>query len=130
MGKTEYLNMRLDGERKAKFWNFCAGTGMNASAVITLLAKKCVAEGKMPFEVVSTEMLKLRDGWKQGSANSERVSFRMSPELREQFISVCRDRIGLPASVVIKAFMEQCIKTGRIPFGETQGNKRTVKFLD
>lgn len=125
--KTEYLTVRMNSGLKKEFWQFCEGTGMSASAVISLLAKKCISGGTIPFDVVSLDTFRLRN---QDHSNDIRVSFRMEPALRIKFSDVCRESIGVPMSAVIKAFMWQCVKLGYSSFKDGQDGTRKVTFLD
>lgn len=131
MSKTHYLSVRVNGGLKADFWSFCEGVGMSASAAISLLAKRCVSEGRIPFEVVSPEnalLLKARKG--DNGFSDVRTSFRMSIELREQFSNVCTSTLGIPMSTVVKAFMVQCVDRGSFPFDDFATGNRRVSFLD
>ena len=45
------LSVRLDGEDKNRFEEFCSQVGMNVSTCINMFVKAVLREQKLPFEV-------------------------------------------------------------------------------
>lgn len=122
--RTEYLSMRINGELKREFWDFCDNLHTNASALVAMLARKCVREESIPFEVISPEIdfgMRYGTRGKGGGNADERVSFRMDNNLRLRFSAVCEEHY-VSMSVVVRAFMVQCIEKGRLPFSYGKGD--------
>ena len=47
------INVRVDGEDKKRFEQFCADTGMNISVAINMFIKAVLRKNKLPFTVQS-----------------------------------------------------------------------------
>jgi addiction module RelB/DinJ family antitoxin len=47
------LTITMDNDLKDEFMAFCKAVGLNASATLTLFAKKVVRDQKIPFEITA-----------------------------------------------------------------------------
>ena len=47
------INVRVDGEDKKRFEQFCSDTGMNISVAINMFIKAVLRESRLPFAVES-----------------------------------------------------------------------------
>ena len=128
--KTNYLGMRINGTLKDKFWDFCLQSGLSISAAVCMFAKKSVAEGTLPIEIITPEndeLLKKME--REGGIADKRVSIRMDADLRSQFSDICEE-VGISMSTALKIFMVQCVDKGKMPFLNVQRGKTNVQFLN
>lgn len=123
MAKDGYLSIRVPEDLKQDFWAFCAKLNIKPTMAVNLLIGRCLMDGNLPYEIAEPE--------RGASGDSVLVSFRVTPEKKERFSSFCNDVLCASMSMVIKCFMVQCVRQGKIPFtSDSQGGngQRVVKW--
>lgn len=109
---NDYMTIRLHGDLKEDFDEFCMNCGTTVSAAVNLFASKTVKEGEIPFEVTAYDIEGYHEG---GEKQLSRTNIRLDKETRQAFAAVCA-RLGVPAGRVVKMFMVNCIMNGKFPF--------------
>ena len=105
---NDYLGMRLNEKLKKEFDTFCRGIGLKSSQVIKLFVIYCIERNAIPFNSSKFDTSEDDDKY-------IRVSIRLSSELRQKFSDVC-GKYGLPMSVFIRDFMQECVTKKALPF--------------
>jgi len=105
---NDYLGMRLNEKLKNDFDVFCRGIGLKSSQVIKLFVVYCVERNEIPFNSSKFDTVEADDKYL-------RVSIRLSSELRQKFSDVC-GKYGLPMSVFVRDFMQECVTKNKLPF--------------
>ena len=109
---NDYMTIRLHGDLKKDFDEFCMNCETTVSAAVNLFARNTIKEGKIPFEVTSYD---IKGYHEDGEKQMARTNIRLDKEIRQAFAKVC-DGLGVPAGRVVKMFMVNCVMNGKFPF--------------
>lgn len=117
--------VKINSKLKDEFQRFCRGMGMSSSAVIMLLVRKCVSDRSLPFDLILPN--RLFPDFSSFEAmyfdQEDKMSIRIDGDLKARFRKVCDEDLNMLMSVLIKAFMIQCIAKGRLPFSPGTGGE-------
>lgn len=115
MGKknNDCMVIRIDKELKEGFEIFCREIGITVSGAVNLLVRNTIKQQKIPFKITSSNTVKT--AYEGGNNQTLRTSIRFDENLKMEFRKICSE-IGLPMSCIIKMFMLNCVKTGKLPF--------------
>ena len=113
---NDYISIRLSDSLKQEFEFFCKACEITVSNAIILFINKTIEEMSLPFDIsVGASLPEAGGAYRGGELQNARISVRVDKETRDAFQEVS-DKIGIPASRIIKVFMIQCVKDGRMPF--------------
>lgn len=118
--------IKINSKLKDEFQRFCKGMGMSSSAVIMLLVRKCVSERSLPFELILPDHppnLPIGTNEAMYWDQDDKMSIRIDGDLKARFRKVCDEDLNMLMSVLVKAFMVQCIAKGRLPFSPGVGGE-------
>jgi addiction module RelB/DinJ family antitoxin len=108
-----YMSIRVDGQLKQNFDNFCRNCGMTVSGAISLLINQTIEKQAIPFDV--TESYIPKGMYEGGELQEKRIAVRVNDTSKKQFSLVC-GKIGIPMGRLVKMFMLNCLHEGKLPF--------------
>lgn len=108
-----YMSIRVDGQLKQNFDNFCRNCGMTVSGAISLLINQTIEKQAISFDV--TESYIPKGMYEGGELQEKRIAVRVNDTSKKQFSLVC-GKIGIPMGRLVKMFMLNCLHEGKLPF--------------